>query len=1096
MYSKFWTVFVALATGFGTYFLYAVIVVPVFIMPRTARQRVNMPRPAANASSEVERISRENSELLSAVFPDPNDWRRIHPLSVIPKDRSWLLLFPREPREQKGILTFDKCTIVIPSADRHFSEIERFRRAIVIETNDKVEFVFKSQLGLHSLAEGFSPSNLERGQTYGEVSVWSNMEPEDRTDDFLLTTRNIVFTSEQIRTYSEVTVRYGNQQAEGVGLCVNIDLPSQNRETGGSNDGPSPADEFAEGNLAFGFSIRDVSLDKLSLLEFEMPDYLPTVPGADIWEGDVSADDREPDAPDGEAAPSPVTINVRCRDGVYFAPKVTDAISVWCACFSGNVEITASHKERQPDSLRCDSLCIYLSDPVLQEKWQELGSLYKGKRRPTGRLTRLTPYQVRATGSPERKSSLLMAGGFFDARGGEIICEVDRRRISLQPLSAPASGESAPDAQEQEDDVTLQYGRASVVSNRIEFVYDADSFGELRAYKKGRLETDLPNDDPAAAADHLTVTWNDLVQIAPIPDEPNLYAASFRGGVRAESKTYGLLTAREADFWFKADPKQGEESVEESSQKVTPQSARLRGDVEMTTPRGVCRVRDDLEILFDQEKETAPNAESPAAASVPASGAEKNPFAAGGSLMGEGGNAVYSLSSGSLKIWALLRRSGGVDISHILMRDQFLFVETDPVERKEVLHIDGSDVRIENPSSSRVSIVLRGRPANFTGSGLNLSGYDIRVNRPENMFSVIGSGRLRFVVPKEPGMPAGSGAVSDEPVEVWWPNGMTFDGRTLVFQGKVQPQGGAAAPRPKDNELVNVRQGRSLELKSPLISLALKQPIQIFDFDMGKDSSGASRLQLDRTTCQGTPAAPVSVTWFGTVPSAAGEGNGGTPLRGRGSGEATVVTIHADSGDFSASGPGWLRGTVETPKEEGGGAAAGSAAGGDLLAVQRKPWSHFHLVFHDSVTGNIRSQNAQIRGDVRLVMAGSEKSELDLNVNEHATFPPDAFFLTCEQLGAAGVALPGDAARNLELTAMGNTRFDFQAFTGRGEVLKYDHRKRTVMMQGSGVTPAALSRQERPGAPVNTQTFSSASFNLETKNIDLNLSGTGYSPGN
>ena len=48
----------------------------------------------------------------------------------------------------------------------------------------------------------------------------------------------------------------------------------------------------------------------------------------------------------------------------------------------------------------------------------------------------------------------------------------------------------------------------------------------------------------------------------------------------------------------------------------------------------------------------------------------------------------------------------------------------------------------------------------------------------------------------------------------------------------------------------------------------------------------------------------------------------------------------------------------------------------------------------------------------------------------------------------------------------------------------------------AGSLPAALSRQERPGAPVNTQTFSSASFNLETKNIDLNLSGTGYSPGN
>ena len=81
---------------------------------------------------------------------------------------SWLLLFPREPREQKGILTFDKCTIVIPSADRHFSEIERFRRAIVIETNDKVEFVFKSQLG-----DDFAPTITSAHDSFDKHDRWS-----------------------------------------------------------------------------------------------------------------------------------------------------------------------------------------------------------------------------------------------------------------------------------------------------------------------------------------------------------------------------------------------------------------------------------------------------------------------------------------------------------------------------------------------------------------------------------------------------------------------------------------------------------------------------------------------------------------------------------------------------------------------------------------------------------------------------------------------------------------------------------------------------------------------------------------------------------
>ena len=202
MYSKIWVTFEGVVVGLAFYFLYAALFVPTFVMPRAARQRVSMPRPAVNTSSEVERMSRENSELLAEVFPDADDWRRIHPLSVIPKDRSWILLFPNEPRPEDGVITFDSCTFVKPSAEKNLSEKERFRRAIVVETADKVELRFNARLELQALTGGLSPNNFERGQFFGQVTVRSVMDPDDPNDDFHLTTRNISFSLEQITTDS------------------------------------------------------------------------------------------------------------------------------------------------------------------------------------------------------------------------------------------------------------------------------------------------------------------------------------------------------------------------------------------------------------------------------------------------------------------------------------------------------------------------------------------------------------------------------------------------------------------------------------------------------------------------------------------------------------------------------------------------------------------------------------------------------------------------------------------------------------------------------------------------------------------------------
>ena len=281
VFSRIRLIFRHLPWGLAHMFSIFAIIAPTFIVPRGGKRHINTPRASIDLSSEVERISRVNSELLAALFPDPNDWRRGNPLSAMPKDQSWLLLFPSDPKTENGGVTFESCTLVIPNTDTSLSEEERFRRGVVVETADRLEIRFKGQIDLQTLVVGFDPESLEGGRLYGKETIWSNMDPDTRADDFRLVTRNLSFNHEQITTDSEVLIHYGNWQAEGVGLRASLDLPFKKKDsTEAEVESPSPlSEEFAQGNLAHGFSVRDVSLDKLNRFEFEIDDYLPTLPG-------------------------------------------------------------------------------------------------------------------------------------------------------------------------------------------------------------------------------------------------------------------------------------------------------------------------------------------------------------------------------------------------------------------------------------------------------------------------------------------------------------------------------------------------------------------------------------------------------------------------------------------------------------------------------------------------------------------------------------------------------------------------------------------------------------------------------------------------
>lgn len=1093
MFKKLSLIFFSLLVGFGLYIGYSAVLVPNLIITQAPRKPGHHLEDWNNPSKELDELIGKTIPLLEELFTDPEDWRR-NPQNISGNDQ-WLLLYRKKPQILSGNMgfAFESCTIVIPSSDEKLTPKERFRQAIVIETNDKLDIRLKRPLNLQALS-GMTSDYFERGHLYGMVSIWTNMNPDTADDDFLLTTRDVTFTLEQVTASADVMIHYGNKLAEGSGLTVDLETPfgmPASADSAGT-DNPLTA-AFRDGNLGGGFSIRSVKLNKLTRLEFSFPDYLPTLP--DLGNLNFSSHgggSEEPREEEGAKEEQTVSIDVRCSGNVVFSPS-TDNPACWLVKFVNDVEITAVHQERDPDSLRCDHLFLFLEDSERRKVWDEFGKDYKGKKKLSGRITQLCPVTLKAFGSAERDAALRLSNNVMSAEAGIILCEIDTQKVSFQPWQEQESEEIA-------KQVSITSGSSRIVSNRIDFISHGKDNGELLA-DSGSFEGEVPAQSPDGNMSKIRMKWKEGLKIAPYSQVPDLYAVTLTGGIQFDWDAVGTLTAEKADFWFKIRQGGGNSGSFGQSRSISPNAAQLRGNVCMNTLRGDCQIRDVMDILFSEKEQSDEQVSS--SAGTPAKTGQSEPlFGQSGSLMGKEGDTKFSMTGGSLKIWMLFDENKKARTSRVQIQDQLLFIETDS-DGKESLRISGNDVRIDDPGSDTVSVRLLGRPANFTGSGLNLSGFDIRVNRAKNTFSVVGSGRLRFT-PQVSGKTEtaeenGAGtplfpALSGEPIEVWWPSGMNFDGKSLVFEGRTAGEG-KTGTKTSDTDLVKVQQRHSLEMKSPLICLTLKRPIEIFDFEMGKEGTDPKKLEIDQAICQGSPTTPVTVTWFGSVPNG-DQKTGGKKgsLRGRGTGEVAYAAFKVDTGDFAAKGPGWFGGAVETPKD-----ALGKVQNQNKepekknqALLEPKPWTLFHLVFHDKMTGNVRQRNAKIDEGVRMVLGTSERSDDVLDVNQHQTFPPDAFFLTCNELSVAEALSSSEQEHLFEMTAYGNTRFDYQTYTGLGDALKYDHRKRTIIMQG-GTTPASLSRQTRPGAPVDSQEFSSASFNLETKKVDLNLSGTGFS---
>ncbi|MBQ6620934.1 MAG: hypothetical protein IJH68_12400 [Thermoguttaceae bacterium] len=1058
----------------GCCFLYAKLLVPVFIFPKPPARSVTQgagPGPA----EEVSGISEQYTDLLLPLFPDENDWRRNRPQMIVMGDSEGLFLFKGVPSisPNRREITLMACTIVVPSADEELSREERFRQALVIETFDRASIQFTTPITM----EGLPPlSALDKGMLIGEVQIRSEMSgPEE---SFLLSTRDISFTQQQILANNEVFFRFGPHRCEGEGLRIEFAPLSD------SSDNPYSA-LAREGNLGAGITVDWISLQKLNRLQFE-------VEGASLGNTFTAKEDRPVFTPVSAEEPisgaaagkeeEKISIEVRCENGILFAPN-PDNPAGWVGRFMENVEVVLFHKTEKEDRLTCQNLYLYLIDPDMERRLHELirrTDIPRPKRMPSGRIQSLLPQVLKATRSDESQANVELASWRFSAFGDDIVYEIPTRRIRLC-----SENENEPVRLKLQD-------RASVQAANLDYTFGEDGgIGILVADKRGEL---IAQTDEAGGAP-LEIRWQDGLRIDPDAAGENIKLSAY-GGVHFHHPRFGDATASQADFWASLPPK-GAPMKGTGLEQLRPRSIQLRGGVELVSGTSVCRLSEEMTIRLQEISFMTGSPNSLADLTI-SGGQNSRPDPGGGSaaigpIFGGADNGRIQIDGGRLDLWVHYSMQGenlarnrassngqetasAVELAKMVIRHNVRLIQTD-AGGKESLRIEGDEAKIDQPNSQNASADLVGRPAGFHGFGLDLAGYNVRFDQAENSLSVVGPGNLSILPDQKISSLVHSGGqapgVGTQPISVTWSRHLVFNGQTLRFQGDAE-------------NLVAVRQQPSLSLDAPEILFTLQQPVRIID--LGRLAN--EKMELASVECLGTPTVPVSGVFRGAVATH----QGATPADGLYRFELVNLRYENGTNRLRADGPGTLRLTRNEPLNASmlnsaipgvGENQSGSAAPG-----AGKDWLHIHLVFSKQLEGALDSRTVTVTGRVMTAIAGSDSPDTVLNAADRGTFPEDTCLLTSDQQRVTVLTSPQGGADSVEVAALGNAALNWRTYSGRGEKLKYSDAKKTVIMEGDGLNKVLLSRRSSPGSPATTGKFSRLMINLQTQEINSEISGT------
>lgn len=359
--------------------------------------------------------------------------------------------------------------------------------------------------------------------------------------------------------------------------------------------------------------------------------------------------------------------------------------------------------------------------------------------------------------------------------------------------------------------------------------------------------------------------------------------------------------------------------------------------------------------------------------------------------------------------------------------------------------VSGSRMHLINRGGADQVLHLTGSPAKLRRGEYELEGSDLRLDRFNNLATVVGKGMLQFPVASNlmSGSTAGQDGNSNQIslMDVLWQEGMTFDGTTAKFLREVQL-------RLDESRLWCEEMDVHIDRK---IDFSDSEPV-------------SEQPQLTQVSCRDG----VRLEFYDWD---------GTRLTGIRKATLAEFTFDHQTGEFAGLGPGVVNDWTLGGQRRISIAPKAVAQANQPADSDRMKWDYTNVEFVEKITGNAQHRLIELHGRVRAIYAPVE------NVNEtfqrkdlsgNAANADDAVWLGCDKLSVILHPRTVGAEEETDETAeedkyyavmrgSGHCELEGKVFRAVADTLSYDQAKELFILKGLGKREASIYLQENPG---------------------------------
>jgi len=387
-----------------------------------------------------------------------------------------------------------------------------------------------------------------------------------------------------------------------------------------------------------------------------------------------------------------------------------------------------------------------------------------------------------------------------------------------------------------------------------------------------------------------------------------------------------------------------------------------------------------------------------------------------------------------------------------------ILIEHDPGEATNIgsqpvdgpLTVKGVSLFVQNDGGVRQVLTVRGemnqqgeilQNASIGLGPASLWGGHITLSRHENRVDVPGPGGL--TVPLTQSITGGAGGPTK--MDIVWQEGMSFDGQTARFWGKVT----TAVPG---------QQQSITRLLCEDLSANLNQQISFVDPEKRNAELGIQSVEARHN---------IVVEAFEYAQ------NRLAAVR-----RSELARFHVDieTGDFRGDGPGsihsWSLGDAVkfSPGE--------SPQANQPAKPSDTKWRYTNVRFAGSIDGNINRTDATLRDRVEVLTAPVEKALAKFQREQLSDATPEAAnaaWMKCRQMRIIQKQSPNQSEKSYEVFATGGTELEGHVFRAVADEMTFDERYGLFTLRGLG-KEAHLYHQTNPGQPVNPFAASQIKF--------------------